>query len=288
MSIRSKLLFSFITISALIMTLFAVRQYFSLKEAELVRELIVDHEISMQLSGLSTAAQKIRRYEKEYFIYVQNPQKRAKYAGEFADAYTEIETYIRRLQEIYSANRRDSELTKLKTWQTATRYYANGFDQITDAVESGLITGVLEANAAIQKYKNEFRVVLSGTEISIRNQYQQASAKSDRIRQYQGTAALIFMVIAIVSLGLSLIMSVSVPASIVKPLQKMTMVANAISKGQLNDSVDVKGSAEIEDLAKSIKRLQAATLGLLKRLQNVRQQGQVAAPQPRQQQGKVA
>jgi nitrogen fixation/metabolism regulation signal transduction histidine kinase len=285
MSIRAKLFISFMTISVLILTLFVVRQYFSVKEAELVRELVVDHEISVQLSGLSAAAQKIRRYEKEFFIYVQNPKKRAKYAGEFADANAEIESYIKRLQGIYSANRRDGELAKLQTWQKATRFYAGGFGQITDAVENGTITGVLEANAAIQKYKNDFRVVLSGTEQSIRNQYQLATAKSDRIGDYQYTAALVFMVIAVLSLSLSVFMSIQVPASVIKPLKKMTMVANAISKGQLNDSVDIKGSAEIEDLASSIKRLQTATLGLLKRLQHARKQSQMAAQQIEQRQG---
>ena len=288
MSIRAKLFISFLTISALIMTLFVVRQYFSVKEAELVRELVVDHEISAQLSGLSTAAQKIRRYEKEYFIYVQNPKKRAKYAGEFADAKNEIEIHIRRLQGIYSANQRNGELGKLQVWQDATRFYAGGFELITRAVESGKITGVIQANTAIQKYKNEFRVVLSGAEESIRNQYQLATAKSGLISDYQYTAALVFMVIAVFSLGLSLFMSFQVPASVVKPLKKMTMVADAISKGQLNDSVDIKGSAEIEDLASSIKRLQTATLGLLKRLQNVRHQSKVATPQDEQQQGAVA
>ena len=83
--------------------------------------------------------------------------------------------------------------------------------------------------------------------------------------------------LAILSLALSLFMSIQVPASIVKPLKKMTLVANAISKGQLNDAVDIRGSAEIEDLAGSIKRLQTATLGLLKRLQNTRRQSQAAA-----------
>ena len=284
MSIRAKLFIAFMVITALIMTLFVVRQYFSYKEAGLVRELVVDHEISVQLSGLSAAAQKIRRYEKEFFIYVQNPTKRAKYAGEFADAGVEIESYIKRLRDIFTVNRRDGELAKLQAWQDATRFYTGGFEQIVAAVEVGTIAGVLEANAAIQPYKNEFRVVLSGTEDAIREQYQLASAKSIRIREYQHTAALVFMVIAAFSLCLSVFMSIQVPASVVKPLKKMTMVANAISKGQLNDSVDIRGSAEIEDLANSIKRLQTATLGLLKRLQNARSQIQTAARQAQQRQ----
>ena len=225
--------------------------------------------------------------EMRYLLDLSRDLKRAKYAGEFADANAEIESYIKRLQGIYSVNRRDSELAKLQTWQKATRFYAGGFGQITDAVDSGTITGVLEANAAIQKYKNEFRVVLSGTEQSIRNQYQLATAKSDRISDYQYTAALVFMVIAVLSLSLSVFMSVQVPASVIKPLKKMTMVANAISKGQLNDSVDIRGSAEIEDLAGSIKRLQTATLGLLKRLQHARKQIQMATQQAEQRQGAV-
>ena len=267
MSIRSKLLFSFLSITLLILILFAVRQFFSVKEADLVKEIVLDHEISAQLSGLSSAAQKIRRYEKEYFIYVQTPKKRNKYAGEFADASSEISQYISRLKSIYSQTGKRNALAKLLEWERATNFYTTGFSKLNRQVQDGKIKGVIEANQAIQEYKNAFRVVLSGTAAEIKNQYQLATLKAQRIQQYQDTSSLVFIVIGILSLAVALIMSYQVPAGIVKPLKRLTDIANGISKGKVNESVDVRGSIEIEDLAKSINRLQAATVGLLKRVQ---------------------
>lgn len=270
MSIRSKLLFSFLFMTLLIVILFATRHFFSIKEDSLIREIVLEHEISTHLSGLSTAAQKIRRYEKEYFIYVQNPEKRNKYASEFSEALEEINNHITELKTVYTRSNKNTALTILSEWKNATDYYANGFDTLNKQVQNNEIKGVLEANNAIQNYKNRFRVVLSGTTESIQNQYELATFKAERIKRYQDTSSLIFAVIAAISVLVALVMSFLVPAGIVKPLKQLTDIANGISKGKVNDSVEVKGSIEIEDLAKSIRRLQSATLGLLKRLQTAK------------------
>jgi nitrogen fixation/metabolism regulation signal transduction histidine kinase len=270
MSIRFKLLSSFLFVTLLILVLFAVRQFYSIKEKDLVREMVIDHEISAQLSALSSAAQKIRRYEKEYFIYVDNPAKRRKYAREFVEAAREINLYLSRLNSIYSTSGKTQALASLKQWKEATRFYTAGFASLNKQVLNGQIKGVIEANAGIQEYKNRFRIVLSGSAKAIDEQYTQAKQKADQIKEYQHSVSLIFMTIALLSLFVSLMMSFQVPAGIVKPLQRLTDVANSISKGRFDDALDVTGSREIQELARSINRLQSATLGLLRRVQNQR------------------
>lgn len=267
MSIRSKLLFSFLLVASMIVAMFAVRQYFSIKEGELIREIVLEHEISTQLSGLSTSAQKIRRYEKEYFIYVGDPEKRQKYAGEFSEARAEINQYVSRLKTIYTSSNKKDALKALSQWEDAIRYYSDGFEVLNQRVISGEINGVLEANKAIQEYKNRFRIVLSGSTESIHENYRIATEKAERIKQYQDASSFIFGAISALSVLVALLMSFMVPASIVKPLKQLTSIAEGISKGKMGNVDEVKGSVEIENLAKSIKRLQIATLGLLKRLQ---------------------
>ena len=271
MSIRAKLFFSFLFISLMILALFVVRQYYSIKEAELIREIVLDHKISSQLSGLSSAAQKIRRFEKEFFIYVNNPEKRNKYAGEFYEANEEINQFLKQLISIYSQYNYDTSSIALAEWAEAGKYYAVGFEALVAKVQTGEISNVIDANSAIQDYKNRFRVVLDGTDKAIKQQYQLATEKADLITQYQSTSSAIFIVISTLSFLIALLMSFLVPASIVKPLKQLTDIANGISKGQVRESIDVKGSIEIENLSKSIRRLQLATLGLLKRLQTAKQ-----------------
>lgn len=266
MSIRTKLLSSFLFITLLILIMLVTQQLFTIKEKDLLQQIVVEHEISAQLSALSTAAQKIRRYEKEYFIYVQNPNKREKYAGEFSDASDEIQQHLNQLKTIYTNSGKQQSLETLKEWEDAASFYTGGFNQLTRRVLSGEITSVLGANQAIQEYKNRFRVLLSGTSESIKNQYQLATQKAKRITEYQETSSLIFIAISTLSLIIALVMSFRVPAGIVNPLRQLTEVANGLSKGKVKDSGDIGGSIEIEELAKSIKRMQAATMGLLKRV----------------------
>ncbi len=267
MSIRSKLFFSFLFLALMIVAMFSVRYYFSIKENELIREIVLEHEISTQLSGLSTAAQKIRRYEKEYFIYVNNPGKREKYAGEFSEARAEINLYTSRLKTIYTWSNKKDGLKVLSDWEEAINYYGDGFEALNQRVIRQEISDVQDANKAIQDYKNRFRVVLSGTAQSIHEHYKIAADKAELIKKYQNTSAFIFGIISAISVLLALFMSFMVPASIVKPLKQLTKIAEGISKGKMGNVDEVKGSIEIENLAKSIKRLQTATLGLLKRLQ---------------------
>lgn len=267
MSIRAKLFFSFLFISLMILALFVVRQYYSVKEAGLVREIVLDHRISAQLAGLSSAAQKIRRYEKEFFIYVSNPEKRNNYASEFNDANLEINQFLEELISVYATYHYNTSTIALADWAQATKYYTDGFRVLVDKVNAGQINNVVEANNAIQEYKNRFRVVLSGTEKAINQQYQLAAEKAVQIEQYQATASKMFIAISISSFLIALFMTFFIPASIVKPLRQLTDIAEGISKGHVRQSTNVKGSIEIENLSRSINRLQTATLGLLKRIQ---------------------
>ena len=270
MSIRAKLLSSFLFLTLLIVIQFVTSQFFAVKENELIREIVIEHEISAQLSGLSSAAQKIRRFEKEYFIYVQDSIKREKYFKEFGEAKDEINGYISRLKQIFSKSRKASQISVLSVWEIATKIYTDGFENLNQRVKDGEITEVLQANTAIQEPKNKFRVVLSGTAESIENQYQLAETKAERITQYKSTSSMISIVVSGISVIVALLVSFQVPASIVKPLKQLTDIANSISKGQVNQSIEISGSREIVNLARSIERLQVATLGLLKRVQSAK------------------
>lgn len=270
MSIRAKLLSSFLFLTLLIIFQFLVTHFFTIKENELISEIVLEHEISAHLSGLSSAAQKIRRFEKEYFIYVEDPLKREKYFKEFGDARDEINQYLFRLKNIYTKSGKNTPLVMLSVWQIATKVYSDGFEELNRRVKNGQIKGVLEANNAIQEAKNRFRVVLSGTATSIENQYKLAKNKAARIQEHKSTTSMIFIVVATTSVIVALIMAFQVPASIARPLKQLTDIANRMSKGEVDQHISISGSHEIVTLAKSIERLQVATLGLLRRLQSSR------------------
>ncbi len=273
MSIRSKLLISFLFLTLLLLTHFIIGYYFTQREHDLVKEMANEHNISHQLSQLAILAQKIRRYEKEYFIYLQNTPKRRKYFKDFSDARNEINNILSGLKNTYSKLGKKLDLNRLAAWKISTLSYTAGFEKINEEVMNGIITDVAEANGAIKESKNNFRSVLSGSMDAIDESFRSSKNKAKLIQDFGATSSLISSSIALISVFIGLVMAFQVPASIIRPLKELSEVANSISKGNLNEKVDIVGSPEIVDLSKSIQRLQTATLGLLKRVQISRREG---------------
>ncbi|MBT3205330.1 MAG: HAMP domain-containing protein [Gammaproteobacteria bacterium] len=273
MSIRSKLLISFLFLTLLLLTHFIIGYYFTQREHDLVKEMANEHNISHQLSQLAISAQKIRRYEKEYFIYLQNTPKRRKYFKDFSDARNEINNILSSLKNTYSKLGKKLDLNRLAAWKISTLSYTAGFEKINEEVMNGIITDVAEANGAIKESKNKFRSVLSGSMDAIDESFRSSKNKAKLIQDFGATSSLISSSIALISVFIGLVMAFQVPASIIRPLKELSEVANSISKGNLNEKVDIVGSPEIVDLSKSIERLQTATLGLLKRVQITKREG---------------
>jgi methyl-accepting chemotaxis protein len=273
MQIRTRLLVSFLLLTMLIVLQFVFSSYVTQQQDSLVRQMVHEHEISHRLSGLASAAQKIRRYEKEYFIYVADENRRSHYFSEFQSAKSEIEGYLRGLRMIYTVDANDTELSRLGAWQDATAFYADRFENIHRDVSAGKITSSFAANTAIAEGKNRFRQVLTESHAAIDQQLVDARANSDMIFAYKADSSTLFALISAISVLFGLFISFQVPRSICKPVRELTELADGISKGRINVPVKITGSREIEDLSKSIERLRIAVRGLLLRVQRPKNAG---------------
>lgn len=270
MAIRTKLLLSFLLLTILLVMQFFVSHHFSVKEDQLVRQIIEEHNISHQLSGLVQAAQKIRRYEKEYFIYVQNPQKRDEYYRDFQITRQEIDATLVGLKIAHARSKHAGQQGRVAEWAAATEYYAEGFEQVHQKVLNGDIVNTFQANAAIKDAKNRFRVVLSGSHEAINEQLARARAEAEQIFDYGEQSSLIFTIVTDVSILIGLFISFRVPKTITRPMTELATIAEGISRGRINKPVKMSGSREIVELAESIERLRVAAQGLLTRLKAAR------------------
>lgn len=88
-TIRMKLLASFVFVILLISTFGITVYQISQANNALVADAIdKDFNGSVAIATLAVEAQKNRRFEKEYFIYVEDAEKAKKYAKEWTDTYT--------------------------------------------------------------------------------------------------------------------------------------------------------------------------------------------------------
>jgi hypothetical protein len=125
------------------------------------------------LAGVQIEGEKLRRYEKEMFIYVTNAGKRGGYVKEFDGAYTKLlnllDTTLMPSGKVFS----DEERTQILGWKNAAVFYANEFNslgrkadiefqQASTAEQRAAAT--VEYNNAIKAGKDRFRELLAGAD----------------------------------------------------------------------------------------------------------------------------
>lgn len=127
------------------------------------------------LSNLQLQGEKMRRYEKEMFIYVAVADKRAGYVKEFDEAYTKLLAQSDRMLAPSGKAFSDEERKQIAAWKNAAIFYTGEFTRLArqaDGAQAQLSslspeqrgTLTVEYNNAIKEGKDRFRELLSGAE----------------------------------------------------------------------------------------------------------------------------
>lgn len=176
------------------------------------------------LSKLQVEAEKLRRYEKEMFIYVAVADKRTGYVKEFDTTYDKMLVLLDTMLVPSGKAFNDEERVEMLKWKQAAAFYGNEFALLArkaDAAVSAAATPeqraalTVQFNTAIGPGKDRVRELLNGT-AKMRTAKEESSAaiasELDAIFNRLQLGALIggLLVIAIVLLALR---SRSVPAA---------------------------------------------------------------------------
>lgn len=125
------------------------------------------------LSRLQVEGEKMRRYEKEMFIYVADGGKRAGYVKEFDAAYTRMLTLLDTMLLPSGTVFTEEERQQILTWKQSAVFYAGefaGLSRKAQAIQTQAMTMeqrvglTLEYNEAIKAGKDRFRELLGGTD----------------------------------------------------------------------------------------------------------------------------
>ncbi|MBU0483071.1 MAG: HAMP domain-containing protein [Proteobacteria bacterium] len=221
------------------------------------------------LSSLSEEVQSIRRYEKEYIIYVTDLKKRQEYYTDWKDKYDLIKQntvlIIANPKQVWS----ETEIKQVRGWDQALNDYGRGFIALNSRVTDGLITQSIDANNEIAKAKNSLRILVDGATAEHANKSAQEEQMLDLMNKKFNLALYLIVGTSMLGIFLAVFFMVVIPASISTPIKELARVADKMSKGALDESVVVtQGGQEIVDLAATLERLRIAQRGLLQRLRS--------------------
>ncbi|MBL8344075.1 MAG: hypothetical protein JNN03_01395 [Rubrivivax sp.] len=125
------------------------------------------------LAQLQVAGEKMRRFEKELFIYAAVPAKRSGYAKDFDTAYGQLLVLLDQMLAPSGKEFDDAERAEILRWKEAAVFYAAQFDQLArraaDAAQAATtseqrVALTLELNDRIGPGKDRFRTLLDGSQ----------------------------------------------------------------------------------------------------------------------------
>jgi HAMP domain-containing protein len=256
---------------------------------------------SSQLSELAVLAQQIRRYEKEYFVYVTNTERRENYVKEWSGANDKIAKLLQNMrtnaQQAFTAD----EMGKITNWASAADFYSAEMRKVfgtvndrqaqiavpaappvavstaskaasKDAVPSIAPAAVamfspVEVNSMITAGKDRLSgVLIKGVAEMYDSKTKATLALGDIASSSFGR--LWNMVAGTVALGLALaaFLAWRLPAAVTSPLSTLTTAVENMSKGDLEKTIDVGGVTEFQGLSTALERMRLAQKTLVQRM----------------------
>jgi hypothetical protein len=154
--------------TAIVMAVFVAIVTFANQSVERNIEQAVKHNFAAAglLSKLQVQAERMRRYEKEMFIYAAVADKRAKYVKEFDDAHTKLLDLQNQALASQHKGFTDADRAEVLKWAEATTFYTNEFRRTATSAELSTAAQATELtiklNTDIGPGKDRFRSVLEG------------------------------------------------------------------------------------------------------------------------------
>ncbi len=234
---------------------------------------------SSELGQLAVLAQQVRRYEKEYFVYVGNKERRDAYTKEWNGTSEKITKVLKTIRSNEGAAFNAADIAKVVTWIGAAEFYASEMEKIFSTVDrqatsapsttTATLTAIsaVEANSMITAGKDRFSgVLIKGVSEMAVEKTKQTLALADVASE--GFSKMLYGVLSTVLIGILIALGLmfTLPQSVTKPLAQLTSAVDGISKGNLDKKMDSAGVAEFEGLAAALERLRLGQQALVARL----------------------
>ncbi len=195
----------------------------------------------------------LRRFEKDFFLNIGNPDKQAAYLREWSQAVESFKGDLGTLSTLVD----EAERAQIVGMRRELDTYVAAFARIQDAVRAGTITTPQEGNTAMIPVKDSVRV-LADTMDQLAEKHQKAMQAQKGVIEGISTAARNAMaVIVLLGIAIGVVVSIAITRSITGPVAVAVSAAERIAKGDLSEVVESNSSDEIGKLLNAMKGMTA-------------------------------
>lgn len=272
-SIRGRIVGGLLVLMAFIVGQYFLVNYYQERSREQVEQAIGRNYVAGSLlSELAVTGQAIRRYEKEFFIYHDEAEGRAKYAKEWGDTYGKLEKHLARMQANAGQVFTKDDLAEFAVWSVDLLIYGTEMRRIIDDLATGgaqVVAGsnpTREVNGRIKVGKDRFANLLKGAVKMEGRKATEAIAASRQIKENFEQLGVMLLVVVGAGVALVAFLVFTLPRAIASPIESLVEAADSMSKGRLGDAIDSAGIAEFVNLEKALERMRITQLAMLERM----------------------
>jgi methyl-accepting chemotaxis protein len=267
MSITSKLRTGFMIIIIFFLVQSGITYFYISSSRQLVSEAVDrSFEQSQFVLQLALDGQKLRRFEKEHFIYITDASKRDKYHKEWTEAKESIERRLIGAIKDDQGTWSTEDRVELGLWEQSLNAYSDGFQRVHRMAERGSLTSTTEANEKITQAKNAFRTFLEGTDTLGKAKIALAKQAAKDIDANFGVVYIAIFLTSAAGIILLLALSKFIPGSITRPVNELAHAAEKMSKGDLDQKIHPSNIKEFRILSETLERMRISQKTLIDRM----------------------
>ena len=223
---------------------------------------------TIALQKLATDVANVRRYEKEYFVFLGNVERRNGYFKEWGTAMGNVLKSLDTLVANTDKQFASAETLSMSEWRASLKGYADGFDGIVNRVGRGDITDPVVANTENGKNVDLIRKAQSEIPQLAAKRVSDAQLKGKLALAEQAKAKNLVLSIAALIIVLLVVLAIVLPRRIKAPIDGLSEVAEQLSKGQMDVSFEKFATiVEFKPLVEALERMRRTVSQAVQRLQ---------------------
>jgi methyl-accepting chemotaxis protein len=194
----------------------------------------------------------LRRFEKDTFINLAQPEKVLEYKKKWEDSLDGARSAITKAQKLATSEQN----SQLKSLSDSLDQYAKGFAEVDAQVIAGQFTNTGEANLAFAKYKDPVRALSEHLTELAKNAIKNVNdieGKVDNIKSEKIRISIILMSIAI---AIGIAAALMIIKSVTTPLNEMQNDIDQIDRsGEIGRRLKIRQQDEIGKTSSALNRL---------------------------------
>ncbi|MFC0337620.1 methyl-accepting chemotaxis protein [Kushneria avicenniae] len=224
------------------------------------RAINTDAMLAQNALNVQRLALEERRFEKDSFINIAEPDKVASYYEKWEGSRESLRQTLADGQQIAP----NEELRSLyEQAGTALGAYAAGFQATHQRIVDGELTAPAQANAAFATYKAQVYALESLADQINTLAAERMSRATETIAAAHGRTMASLLIFAGVALIAAIFLAVLITRSITRPLGRALHIAEQVAQGDLTQEITVTGRDETAQLLGAMKKMNASLLTLV-------------------------